>query len=195
MTKIEQFGAALATLMLVGSVLVGSVGIVAAQSSVTVTQTAQGTTTVELLGFDGQTVNTTDVTIQSDNTENVTLAWNTSSDDVGTGNVTVDTVNQSRTGGVEVLENVYELQDLALYESGEDLDVELFLNLSNDATADIEVFDKNGNSMETTTVDAVSDVYTVLKNDNVNSFKGEVTVTLYDRDGDKRGEKTVNWNS
>ena len=156
---------------------------------------SQGTTTVELLGFDGQTVNTTDVTIQSDNTENVTLAWNTSSDDVGTGNVTVDTVNQSRTGGVEVLENVYELQDLALYESGEDLDVELFLDLSNSATAEIEVFDENGNSIETTTVDAASEVYTVLKNVKLKNFNGEVTVTLYDRDGDKRGEKTRNWNS
>ena len=156
---------------------------------------SQGTTTVELLGFDGQTVDTTDVTIQSDNTKNVTLAWNTSSDDVGTGNVTVDTVNQSRTEGVEVLENVYELQDLALYESGEDLDVELFLDLSNSATAEIEVFDENGDSIENTTVDAASEVYTVLKNVKLKNFNGEVTVTLYDRDGDKRGEKTRNWSS
>jgi len=155
---------------------------------------SQGTTTVELLDFDGQTVDTKDVTVQDDASKEITLEWNTSSDDRGTGNFTVDTVNQSRTGGVEVLNNVYKLEDVALYESGKDLDVELFLNLSNDATADIEVFDKNGDSLETTTVDAASDVYTVLKNDNVNSFKGEVTVTLYDRDGDKRGEKTVNWN-
>ena len=155
---------------------------------------SQGTTTVELLDFDGQTVNTTDVTVQSDNTKTVTLAWNTSSDDVGTGNVTVDTVNGSGTGSVEVLENVYELQDVALYESGENLDVELFLDLSNSATADIEVFDENGDSIENTTVDdAASEVYTVLKDVKLKNFNGEVTVTLYDRDGDQRGEKTRNW--
>jgi hypothetical protein len=154
---------------------------------------SQGTTTVELLDFDGRTVDTEDVTVQSDDSENVTLEWNTSSGNLGTGNYTVDTVNGSGTRSVELLENVYELQDVALYESGKNLDVELFLDLSNNATADIEVFDENGDSMETTTVDAMSEVYTVLKNDNLNSFNGSVTVRLYDRDGDKRGEETVDW--
>jgi len=156
---------------------------------------SQGTTTVELLDPDGQTVDSKDVTVQDDSSKQITLEWNTSSDNLGTAEFTVDTVNESKTGSTELLENVYELEDVALYESGKDLDVELFLNLSNNATADIEVFDKDGNSLETTTVDAESDVYTVLKDDNVNSFNGEVTVTLYDRDSDQRGTETRDWDS
>jgi flagellin-like protein len=153
-----------------------------------------GTTTVELLDSDGQTVDTNNVKVQDDASKEVTLEWNTSSDDVGAGGYTVNTVNESASGSTEVLKNVYELQDVALYESGDDIEVELFLKLSNDATADIEVFKKNGNRVGDKTVDAASEVYTVPLTANPNSIKnGEVVVTLYDRDGDQRGTKTRDW--
>lgn len=87
MVHSKQIGAGLMALVVIGSVLVGPVGIVAAQSSVSVSQTAQGSTTVA----PGATV-TVDVTIDTTESgapalelEGVPSGWNVQAVDKDSG--------------------------------------------------------------------------------------------------------------
>ncbi|MFT4944974.1 MAG: putative acyltransferase (DUF342 family), partial [Halovenus sp.] len=153
-----------------------------------------GTKTVRLQDFDGNVVDSTTEDIEDGETKTVTLAWDTTSGDIGTGQVTVDTDSDAGTASVEVLENVYDIEDVALYRSGQDLDVEVFLNVSNPGTVDIEVFDEDGTLLDDRTVDAESDVYTMLKDEKAKTVDGEVVVTLYDKNGDQRDTMSKDWN-
>jgi hypothetical protein len=153
-----------------------------------------GTREVRLQDFDGQTVDSASVYIEDGETKQVTLEWATSTEDIGTGQVTVDTDADSKAASTEVLANYYEIEDIVLYRSGQDMEVELFLNTSNNGTAEIEVRNNGGNTVDSMTVEAESDVYTMLEDKKAKKFKGEVVVTLYDNEGNERDSASEPWN-
>ncbi len=155
-----------------------------------------GSMEIRLQDFDGQTVDSASPYIEDDETKQVLLEWTPGESDIGTGQISVDTSADTGTDTAEVtvLENVYEIEDVQLYPAGENIDTELFLNLSNEGTATIEAVSKNGVTLDERTVDAVSDVYRMLEDRNANSFEGEVLVTLYDANGDKRDTASQDWN-
>jgi len=159
-----------------------------------------GSMEIRLQDFDGQTVDSTSPYIEDGSKKQVLLEWTPGKSDIGTGEIAVDTnADTDRdTAEVDVLEDFYEIEDVQLYPAGgkgKDIDTELFLNLSDDGSVKIEAVDKNDNTVDERTVNAVSDVYRILENQNAKGFNGEVVVTLYDANGDKRDTAARDWGS
>ena len=152
-----------------------------------------GTATVELQDFDRNTVDSTTTSIDDGNSRTVNLSWKTDSGDVGTGDVTVDVGTDSDTKAVEVRESYYNLTDIALYRSGQDLDVEVFVNATSDATMEIRFDDESGTTLDSRTESAVSDVYTILQDEKAKDTSGEVVVTLYDGSNNQQDSMTRSW--
>ncbi len=151
-----------------------------------------GTTTVELRDFDGNTVDSTTTSIEDGESKTVTLSWDTTDSDTGTGDVTVDAGTDTATKSIEIKESYYNLQDVTVTRSGQDLDVEVFLNTSNDATMEIEFVD-SGTQLDSRTENAVSDVYTILRDDKAKDVSGDVIVTLYDGNGNQQDSLSRSW--
>jgi hypothetical protein len=151
-----------------------------------------GTTTVELRDFDGNTVDSTTTSIEDGESKTVTLSWSTTDSDTGTGDVTVDVGTDTASKSIEVKESYYNLQDVTVTRSGQDLDVEVFLNTSNDATMEIEFVD-SGTQLDSRTESAVSDVYTILRDDKAKNTNGDVIVTLYDGNGNQQDSMSRSW--
>ncbi|ERH10891.1 MAG: hypothetical protein J07HX64_02670 [halophilic archaeon J07HX64] len=155
-----------------------------------------GSMEIRLQDFDGQTVDSTSPYIEDGSTKEVLLEWAPATGDIGTGGVTVDTDADTGTDTAEVrvLENFYEIENVQLYSAGKDIDAELFLNLSNEGNATIEAINRSGTTVDERTVDAMSDLYRILENKNAKNFEGEIFVTLYDVNGDKRDTASQDWN-
>lgn len=154
-----------------------------------------GNADVVLRDFDGAKVDAeNNFYVDDGNSRQVTLEWDTTDSDIGSGNISVETDMDTETTSTEVLENVYRLEDVALYGNGQDLDVEVFLNVTASGRIDIEVYDSSGDLLDSRTENAVSDVYTMLESEQAKKVDGEVVVTLYDKNGDQRDRTRRQWN-
>ena len=162
----------------------------------------QGTETVKLSDFGGTVVDSEPVTLAASEAEQLTLTWGTDAGDAGEGQVTVETGDDTAARTAEVLEVVYEIEDVLLVSDGNEISVEPTVDVNDpDAEIKLESIQTNGGGPGggPTDCDPVCDTRWVpAETNNYNIAGGNqadmVRVTLFDGDGNKRDVVEESWN-